>query len=129
MDVIWVLGFKVVTEDGMILQSLGDWGKKWHDKGYKIMDGLILCPFCLPNIHCLLIVWPIAFLTGFVPFEWEWKYLVIHGFVACSGSFICGSIWTGFKTLQLKNKYWEHKEQNEFFDLKDRKLTHFKNKK
>ena len=129
MDIIWVLGFKVITEEGMLLEKVGEWGGKMYDKGYKIMDGLIICPFCLPNLHCLLFVWPLAFITGIVPFELDWRYLVVHIFVACAGSFICGTIWTGFKTMQFKNKYWEHKEQNEYFTLKDRKLNHHKSKK
>lgn len=129
MDVIWVLAFKVLTEEEMLLEKVGQWGAKMYDKGYKIMDGFILCPFCLPNLHCLFIIWPVAFLTGFVKFEWEWRYLIVHGFVACAASFICGTIWLLFKTMQFKNKYWEHKEQNEFYDLKDRKFEHFKNKK
>lgn len=128
-DIIWVLGFKVITEDGMALQSVGDWGKKMYDKGYKIMDGLINCPFCLPNIHCLLFIWPIAFLTGFVPFEWEWRYLIVHVLVACAGSFICGTIWTLFQFLEVKKKYFEHLEQTAYFDLKQKKQNYNKNKK
>lgn len=129
MDIIWVVGFKVVTEDSMLLEKLGQWGKRMYDNGYKIMDGLIICPFCLPNIHCLLFVWPIAFLTGFVPFEWEWRYLIIHVFVACAGSFICGTIWTWYQYLEVKKKYFEHLEQQEYFNLKERKSNHYKNKK
>lgn len=129
MDVIWILGWKVVTGDSMLLEKVGQWGEKKYDEGYKIMDGLVICPFCLPNLHAIILIWPIAFLTGFVPFEWEWRYLIVHGFVACAASFICGTTWTLFKTMQFKNKYWEHKEQNEYFDLKNRKQIHFKNKK
>jgi len=129
MDIIWVLGWKVVTEDSMFLEGVGNWGKKWYDKGYKIMDGLVICPFCLPNLHCLLLIWPIAFLTGFVPFEWEWRYLIIHVFVACAGGFICGTIWTLYQYLEVKKKYFEHLEQQEYFNLRERKQNHHKNKK
>lgn len=129
LDIMWVMGFKVITEDGMLLEKVGNWGKKWYDKGYKIMDGLIICPFCLPNLHGILFVWPMAFMLDVVPFEWNWKYLIVHIFVACGGSFICGIIWSLYKHLELKHKYLEHKEQNEFFDLKNRKEQYFKNKK
>lgn len=129
MDIIWVVGFKVVTEDSMLLGKLGHWGKKKYGEGYKIIDGLLICPFCLPNIHCLLFVWPIAFLTGFVPFELEWRYLIVHVFVAFAGSFICGTIWTLYQFLEVKKKYFEHLEQQEYFNLKERKSNHHKNKK
>lgn len=128
MDVIWVLAFKVITEDGMVLEKLGQWGKRKYDEGYKVMDGLLICPFCLPNLHAIAIIWPLAFLTGFVPFEWEWRYLVIHMFVACAGSFICGVIWTAYQFLEVKKKYFEHLEQGAYFDLKAKKQNYNKNK-
>lgn len=128
MDVIWVLGWKVITEDNMLFEKIGKWGKKKYDEGYKIMDGLIICPFCLPNLHCIILIWPIAFLTGFIQFEWDWRYLIVHVFVACAASFICGTIWTLYEYLAVKKKYVEHLEQEKYFDLKDRRQK-FKNTK
>lgn len=129
MDIIWVIGWKVITEDEMLLAKVGHWGGKMYDKGHKIMGGLIICPFCIPNTHCLLVVWPLAFLTGFVSFEWEWRYLIVHVFVAFAGSFICGIIWTAFEFLTVKKKYFEHLEEQEHFNLKERKSKYFQNKK
>lgn len=129
LDVLWVLAWKIATSDDMVLEAVGKWGNKMNDK-YKIFDGLVTCPYCLGNIHGLLFVWPLALFLGIVPLEWDWKYLAIHFFMVAGTSITCGVIWGLHEIMLNKIKYWQHKEQNEFFDLKDRKQNHhFKNKR
>jgi len=121
LDVIWVIGWKIITEKNMLLEKVGEFGEEKLSKGYKVFDGLITCPFCLGNIHGILFVWPLAFLLNIIPFEWNWKYLLCHIFVASGTSMIAGFIWSGYKYFEVKGKYYEHLEQQEYFNLKDRK--------
>lgn len=128
LDVLWVLAFKIATSENMILQGIGKWGSKMNDR-YKVFDGLITCPYCIGNLHGVLFVWPLAIFLGIIPFEWDWRYLGVHFFMVAGTSIICGFIWGLHEMMLIKSKYLEHKEQNEFFDLKDRKLNHYKSKK
>lgn len=108
LNVLWVFAWKIATEEGMILEKLGSWGSRKVDEGYRIFDGLITCPWCLPNFHGILIVWPLAFLLEIVPLEWDWKYLAIHVFVVGGASFICGTLWTALQTLFAYKKYLDN---------------------
>ncbi len=128
LDVLWVLAVKISTSEGMIFERIGTWGAKMNDK-YKIFDGLITCPYCLGNAHGIAFVWPLAIFLGIVPCEWDWKYLGVHFFMVAGTSITCGIVWGLHEIMLTKSKYWEHKEQNEYFTLKDRKLNHHKNKK
>lgn len=124
LDVIWVLMWKIATEPNMIFEKIGDFGRRKVDEGYMIFDGLITCPYCLGNIHGILFVWPLAFLLNIVPFEWEWKYLLCHIFVAGGTSIIAGFVWSGYKHFETKSRYYEHLEQQEYFRLKEKKKAY-----
>jgi len=128
INILWVIGWKILTAKGMVGEKLGEYGEKKVEQGYKIFDGLLICPYCLPNIHGILFVWPIAFILGVLPFEWNWKYLVVHVLMVCGSSFICGTLWTLHEMMGTKKKYLEHMEELKYFELKGKKFSHYKNK-
>lgn len=108
LDILWVFAWKIATEDDMVLEKVGNWGSRMVEKGYKIFDGLVTCPWCLPNLHGILVVWPLAFLLEIVPFEWNYKYLIIHVFVVGGASMFCGMSWLLYNYLSAKTKYYNY---------------------
>lgn len=128
LDVLWTMGWKIITEKNMLLEKVGDFGEKKLEQGYKVFDGLIICPWCIPNIHGVLFVVPLSFGLGIMPFVWDWKYLMMWPFVVAGASLISGLIWSLYKHLELKHKYYEHLEQQEYFNLKNKKKE-YNNKK
>lgn len=115
LTTLWTLGWKIATSDDMVLEKLGQWGQKKVDEGNKIFDGLIVCEWCLPNIHGILFVWPLAFGMGIMPFVWDWKYLLAYPFCVAGSSFISGILWEFYLTMNAKRNYYKsnsyHSEQ------------------
>lgn len=125
LTVTWTLGWKVSISEGLWLEKLGKWGEAKVESGYKIFDGLIVCPWCVPNIHGLLFVWPLAFGLGVMPFEFNYKYFLIYPFCVCASSFISGFIWTIYLTLNSKkvsnewaSKYYENAQKYYYEQVK-----------
>jgi len=105
LNVIWVWLWKIATEDDMILEKIGKFGRRKVEEGYRIFDGLITCPWCLGNFHGILIVWPLSFLLEIIPFEWNYKYIIIHVFVLGGTSVICGVTWLIYQTILAYKNY------------------------
>ena len=58
----WCLGFRTVTDEGMVLHFLREKAQIWNDK--PIMKPLILCVTCTASIHGLVIhylMWGFSF--------------------------------------------------------------------
>lgn len=121
---IWNIGIEILLSEDMGLHKVRLWAES---KSSKFFEPLIICIWCRPSIHSL---------AGFIAaagLGWiellSWSSLILYPFVVAGSSFVSGASWSIYKLIELKYKYYIHKEQNEFFDLKDRKLNHFKNKK
>lgn len=109
---IWCLGFKILTERGMLLQKLGEYGKIKVDEGYIIYDPLIVCEFCLPSIHSL-IGYGFAVAIGVIS-KFEFNLVYMYPLVAMGTSISCGFIWNGYLTM---NRIKERNEfQTEYYD-------------
>lgn len=109
---IWCLGFKILTERGMLLQKLGEYGKRKVDEGYIIYDPLIVCEFCLPSIHSL-IGYGFAVAIGVIS-KFEFNLVYMYPLVAMGTSISCGFIWNGYLTM---NRIKERNEfQTEYYD-------------
>lgn len=139
---LWTLGWKIATAEDMILEKIGKWGEEQVDKGNKIFEGLIVCEWCVPNIHGVLFVWPICFGLGIMPDVVWWKFLLAYPFCLAGSSFASGMLW-GFYLLKNDKSdyyesgviyheksaaYYEKAEEEKFFDLKDRKEEYNKRK-
>jgi hypothetical protein len=132
---IWVLGVKIATSEGMILERLGNWGEEQEEEGHKIFKGLITCQWCLPGFHSV-VGWAYAFILGGIPFEFNWKYLVMWPIIIMGTSLCTGLTWTIYLTInQIREKneieamYFQHAEEMIHFDLKERKERHNSEKK
>lgn len=91
MTFVWVMGIKISTGEGMIFEKMGKWGEEMVDKGYKIFDAIIVCPWCLPSIHS---VFGYAFAYGLGVFEsWDMKLIVMWPLVVMGTSFLSGNAW------------------------------------
>lgn len=101
---IWVLGVKIVTAKDMFLQSVGDFGQRKVDEGYKIFEAIIVCPFCLPSIHSFF-AYGIAFGMDILKFEFDWKLIIMWPIVVMGASIMSGFTWVGYQTInQIKEK-------------------------
>lgn len=130
--VAWVMMWKIATAEEMILEKVGKWGEQMAEK-YKIFNGLIVCEWCLPNIHGILFVWPLMILSGII--EWEWKLLFIYPFVLGGSCFLSGMLWGAYLRGNAKHEYYEKAsayydkaETEKHFDLQDRKVNFYKKK-
>jgi hypothetical protein len=126
LTISWSLGWRVIISKGMLFEKLGDWSEKKVEAGNKIYD-VISCPFCIPNLHGILFVWPLAFGLGVMPFEWNYKYLLLYPFILSLSSFITGFTWNIYQTINsIKenkdwgSKYYENAQKN--FYLINKKL-------
>ena len=119
----WNLGMEIVLEEDMALHKLRLWAE---GKSSRIFEPLIICIWCRPSIHSLF-GFGAAFGLGWI--ELSWRLLIIYPFVVAGASFLSGTAWSIYKLIEIKYNYLTHKEQNEYFDLKDRKSNHHKNKK
>jgi hypothetical protein len=96
--VIWCLGIKIVTAEGMLLEDLGKWAEKKVESGYKIYEALLVCPYCLPSIHTAIAI-GFAFGIGVID-TWSWHLLFMYPIIAMASSFINGFLW---KSHQKQN--------------------------
>lgn len=118
MTVCWCLGWKIITAEKMPLHFILKWGEQKVKEGYKVFDGLIVCEWCVPNLHGLLFVWPAAFALGIIPFEWNYKYLLVYPFMVGAASFITGMLWNLYLVMNAKkdsdewsSKYYDNAQK------------------
>lgn len=103
--VIWCLGIKIITSDGMVLSKLGKWGSEKVDAGHMIYEPLFMCEWCMPSIHSL-IAYMFAYGMGLFN-DLTWSLLVIYPLVAMGSSLLNGVIWICYKTINAKKEYLE----------------------
>lgn len=109
---IWCLGFKVLTEQGMLLGKLGEYGKRKVLEGKILFDPLVVCEFCLPSIHSI-IGYGFAIALGIIS-KFEFNLLYMYPLVAMGTSISCGFIWNGYLTM---NRIKERNEMEyEYYD-------------
>lgn len=112
ITVIWVLGIKIATSEGMILEKLGRFAEKKVDEGHKIWDGLVWCQWCLPSFHSVPAHF-FAFGLGVIPFEVNKELFIRWPLVIMGSSLVSGLIWTIYLTI---NKVKERNEEEwEYF--------------
>ena len=115
---VWNVGIEVVLSDGMALERVRKWAQ---ENKSEIWQPLVWCIWCRPSIHGIFVVIA-AWLSGIICFTWN--IVILYPFVVSGSSFLSGFIWSIYKLIEVKTKYYIHKEQDAFFDLKDRKVKH-----
>lgn len=104
LTVCWSLGWRIIVSDGMLFEKIGQWAEKKVEAGNKFYD-IFVCPWCIPNAHAILFVWPLIFGLEILPFEWNWKYLFMYPFCLGASSFITGVLWTFYTSINSKKQY------------------------
>lgn len=116
---IWCLGITVVTQKGMALYFIREWAEQKKSIWY---DPLILCEWCLASIHSIISFF-IAIGIGVIKVL-SWKLLFMWPLVVMGASFATGIIWTLYKMIEIKTKYYQNAEQLSHFEIRDRKSNH-----
>lgn len=120
---LWCLALQISTSEGMIFYKLREYAET---KKSKIWEAIVLCPWCCASLHSIFGMLA-AFGLGIINIEWQ--TLILWIFTIAGSSLTVGMIWQIHKYIEVKNKYYEHLEQQEYFNLKERKINHHKNKK
>lgn len=108
---IWVLGIKIVTYKGMILQRLGEYGYKKVAEGKRIFEPLFVCEWCMPSIHSA-----IGYMLVYTTMEtFHWRALILYPVTAMGSSFTSGILW-------LIYKYYEKQELLTHLNIKNLKF-------
>lgn len=92
-----VLGLKVALSDEMLLERAGKWFAAKVDSGHKVYD-LFICPWCMGTLQSI-VAHGFALGLGVLPLEWSWTLLIRWPLVVMASSFISGTTWTAYETL------------------------------
>lgn len=102
---IWCIGLFIVTQEGMLLYSFRKWAEKENEKGMRVTEALIICPWCLPSIHAM-VGYFFAVIIGIVD-HFEFKFVLIYPLVVMGSSIVCGSTWTLIEYFSAKTEYYK----------------------
>jgi hypothetical protein len=103
--VIWCLGIKILTADGMLFQSIGKWAEKKVDEGKIIFEPLLVCPYCMPSLHTAIAI-GFGFGIGIID-EFSWHLIFMYPIVAMASSFINGYVWTLHQKQHMEKDFIE----------------------
>ena len=103
--VIWCIGIKIVTSQGMVLEKLGEWAEKKVEDGYRIYEPLLVCPYCMPSIHTAIAI-GFSFGMGVID-TWSWHLLFMYPIVAMASSFINGFLWKAHQKQNAEHEFLE----------------------
>lgn len=99
-----VLGVKISTEENMLFGRIGEWANKQVDKGYKIWEAIILCPFCAPSVWSLVAI-GFGYLFGWVD---SWTIFYYYPVIVGGSSLCAGLVWTFYQLLSQVIKYFKY---------------------
>jgi hypothetical protein len=115
-----VLGWNVITQEGMALYRIREWAESKKEDGFGIFSPLLLCIWCMPSIWS---VFGFAIANGLGLYDLTWKIILLYPLCVAGGSLVCGMIWTLYELMEQKIKYYTNVEELSYFDLKDRKAN------
>lgn len=106
---ILVLGYTIITQEGMALYSLRLWAEKKKDEGKKWIEPILLCHWCQPSIWSAF-AFAFAFGIGLIE-KFNWHLLFYYPLVVAGSSLLNGLIW-GYhlKSNAQKEAYESEKE-------------------
>lgn len=106
---ILVLGVKILTAEGMILEQLGKWGEEKMDEGVQWISPLFGCAWCMPSLYTFLGV-GIAFGMGLIP-EFSFRLIFYYPVVAFGSSLTSGLIWQYYLTKNAQKELYEEAKE------------------
>lgn len=119
-----VIGWTIVTQPGMLLSAIRDWG---NENDSVIVSGTILCHWCMSSSWSLLgyfFAWRLGLIESF-----SWKLVWMYPLVVCGSSFLCGISWAIYKRIEIHTKQLTNVEKLSHWDILDRKREHINNGK
>lgn len=118
---VWVLGIKIATSPGMILEKAGEWGGQKVREGHRIFEALLVCHYCMPSIHSII---GYSFAIGIGVVEFHWRLLIAYPIVVMGSSLFNGLVWGWHEKIKNETKYLENVEKLSHFDIRDRQKKH-----
>ncbi len=129
---IWVLGLKIVTSKGMLLEKFGTWAETKVEQGQKIFEAVIVCQWCMPSIHSI-VGYLFAYVIG-IPMSW--RIVACYPIIVMGSSLVCGLTWLIYETLnrvhdrnEIQQRYYKHAERMAYWDVEERAKQYNRNKK
>ena len=127
-----VMAVKIVTQDGMIGESLGNYAEDKLKEGNRIWEPLMLCQWCMPSIYSSLGFCFFIFFHGSINYRLFFLYPVVVGF----SSLVCGATWSIIELVWAKKSYYEKAEsyyqkaeEKTHLEVKTMKESYYKSKK
>lgn len=114
---ILVMGFKIATQNDMVLEKVGVWANAKVDEGHKIFE-LLVCPWCMNTLFSLpaaIFAYGIGIINSFT-----WNLLWYYPLVVCFASLISGLTWTTYTMINAKKEYYDNAQK--FYYLSNKKL-------
>lgn len=116
LNVIWILGLKVATSEGMVLHFIARYAES---KESLIWEPVILCEWCMPSLHSV-IAYVFAIGIGIIS-SFSWKLVWIYPLVVLSSSVACGVIWKLMDLINVVYSFYKNQGESAYLDVKDRK--------
>lgn len=119
ITVIWVLGFKIVTSEGMLLEAIGKYA---DSKKSLIWQPLVNCIWCMPSIHSLVgyvLAAGIGIITNF-----SWHLVFMYPLVVMGSSFMAGFLFNVNECVDTASSYFSNAGEKEYLEVKDRKIAY-----
>lgn len=119
ITVIWVLGFKIVTSEGMLLESVGKYAE---NKKSAIWQPLVNCIWCMPSIHSLAgygLAVGIGVITVF-----SWHLVFMYPLVVMGSSFLSGFLYNLNECTDMASLYFRNAGEKEYLEVKDKKKAY-----
>ena len=98
-----VWGVKISTEEGMVFEKVGVWATVQTERGYKIWEAIILCPFCMSSFWSLVAI-GIAYLLGY---DFTWNVFIAYPVIVGGASLVSGFIWVTFQLIVSAGRYFQ----------------------
>ena len=123
ITVIWVLGFSLVTSEGMLLHGLRKYAE---ERKLLIWDPIVLCVWCMPSIHSL-IGYLFAFGIGVID-HFSLKLVIMYPLVVMASSFLSGILWSINKLISEAALHHKNAAERDYLSVKDMKRKYNKAK-
>lgn len=105
---ILVLGYTIVTQEGMALYSIRQWAEKKKEKGSKWAEPVFLCNWCQPSTWSL-ISFAFAFGLGIIN-HFTWNLILYYILTVGGSSLLNGIIWEWHLKQDAEKEFYRSAE-------------------
>lgn len=116
ITVIWVLGFKLATSEGMIFNFITRYAE---EKEGRVWEPIVLCIWCMPSIHSL-IAYMLACGIGVIN-AFSWHLVFMYPLVVMGSSFCCGVLWKVSELVDMAALHHKNAAERDYLQVKDMK--------